>query len=122
MLTLLILFPVIVFFVTFIISKYLLHKRKKSFGLAADLTTFLLYFSVSNAFYIVFSKNIFLILIGISLIIASTLTYIEWRKEKEIVVMPLLRKIWRLLFLLLCVIYALIWLIGVIRYVLYYIS
>ncbi|WP_391123041.1 DUF3397 family protein [Psychrobacillus sp. L3] len=122
MLTFLLLFPVLLFILTFIISKYLIHKRKKSFGFAADATTFLLFFSVSNAFSIIFSKSIFLLLIVASLLLATIITYLDWRKQKEIEVIPLLRKIWRLLFLLLSVAYAFIWLIGVIQYVLYYIS
>ncbi|MFF2752385.1 DUF3397 domain-containing protein [Psychrobacillus sp. NPDC058041] len=117
-----ILFPVILFILTFIISKYILSKRKKSFGVAADVTTFLLFFSVSNAFSIVFSKSIFLLMIIISLLIATIFTYLDWRNQKEIEVMPLLRKIWRLLFILLCVTYALILFIGVFQYVLKYVS
>lgn len=122
LLSLFLLFPFILFVLLFFILKYVLHSSKKSFGLAADVTTFLLFFSVSNAFNIVFSKNIFLPLIIFSLLIATIFTFIEWKKEKEIEVKPLLRKIWRVLFLLLCCIYAFIWLIGVIRYVFMYIS
>ncbi|WP_391208383.1 DUF3397 domain-containing protein [Psychrobacillus sp. L4] len=121
-LTFLLLFPVILFILTFILSKYVFHRRKKSLGFAADVTTFLLFFSVSNAVSIIYSKRIFLLLIVASLLIATIFTYLEWRKQKEIEVIPLLRKIWRLLFLLLCVAYAFIWLIGVFQYVLYYIS
>ncbi|TQR17824.1 DUF3397 family protein [Psychrobacillus vulpis] len=115
-------FPFLLFLLTFLISKYLLHKRKKSFGIAADVTTLILFFSVSNAVSVLFSKNILFSLIIMSLIIATIFTYFDWRTEKEIEIIPLLRKIWRSLFLLLCIAYALIWIIGVIRYVLYYIS
>ncbi|WP_313891381.1 DUF3397 family protein [Psychrobacillus sp.] len=121
LLSVFILYPVLLFILTFIGAKFFL-KRKKAFGLAADVTTLLLFFSVSNAFSIVFSKNIVLLLIMIALLIATLLTYLEWRNEKEIEVMPLLRRIWRFLFLLLCLFYIVIWIIGVIRYVLAYIS
>lgn len=115
-------FPVAIFLVMFIIMQFLLRKRKKAFGVAADVTTLLLFFSVANAFNIFFSTNILFILIVVSLVIAIIFTCIEWRKEKEIEVSPLLRKIWRVYFILLNIIYAIMWIIGVIRYVLSYIS
>ena len=44
----------------FIVSKYFLHKRKKSIGIAADVTTFLLFFSVSHVYSLVFCKEYWL--------------------------------------------------------------
>lgn len=117
-----ILFPVLIYVIVFSISKYILHKRKKSLGIAADVTTLLLYLSVSLVYSIVFSENIGFILVVSSILIATIITYFEWRSKKEIEVIPLLRKIWRLFFLLLCVFYGFLWLFGVIRYVLQYIS
>lgn len=117
-----ILFPVLIYILVFSISKYILHKRKKSIGIAADVTTLFLYLSVSLVYSIVFSGNIgFLLVVG-SILIATIITYFDWRSKKEIEVIPLIRKIWRLFFLLLCVFYGFLWLIGVIRYVLLYIS
>ncbi|WP_144509369.1 DUF3397 family protein [Bacillus sp. FJAT-22090] len=117
-----ILYPAILFVLTFIITTYFLHNRKKSFGIAADVTTFLLFFSVSHVFFIIFSMKIGFLLIVFALILASIITYLDWRTKNEIEIQPLLRKIWRLLFLLLCLFYAFIWLFGVIRYVFNYIS
>ena len=67
MLTLFILFPAVLFIITFIVGKYFLHKRKKAFGIAVDVTTFLLFISVSYAFFFVFQKDIILSLIIVSL-------------------------------------------------------
>ncbi|TQR15921.1 DUF3397 domain-containing protein [Psychrobacillus lasiicapitis] len=117
-----ILFPIVLFILTFIVSKYILHKRKKSIGIAADITTFLLFFSVTHVFSVIFSKNIGFELVICSLIFATVLTFLDWRSKREIEVGPLLRKIWRLLFILLCLFYVFLWLFGVIRYVLSYIS
>lgn len=117
-----ILIPAILFIFTFAVAKYALKKRKKSIGIAADITTFLLFFSVSIVFNIVFDKEIGFLIIIIAILIATLLTILEWRSKKEIEVQSLLRKIWRLFFILLCVTYALLWLIGVIQYVLKYIS
>lgn len=118
----LLLFPIVLFILTFIISKYLLHKRKKSIGIAADVTTFVLFFSVSHVYSVIFSKNIGFLLIICSLLLATILTFLDWRTKKEMEVRPLLRKIWRLLFMLLCLFYAFLWVFGVIRYVLNYIG
>ncbi|ACA39029.1 conserved hypothetical protein [Lysinibacillus sphaericus C3-41] len=46
---------------------------------------------------------------------AMIFTYIDWRTKKEIEVKPLLKKIWRFLFLLLSTAYAVICIIGVIQ-------
>lgn len=117
-----ILFPILVFIFTFLVSKYIVHKRKKSIGIAADFTTFILFFSVSHVFSIIFSKNIGFYLVVFALLLATIITYLDWRTKKEIEIKSLLRRIWRLLFLLLCVFYAFLWLFGVIRYVLLYIG
>jgi hypothetical protein len=122
MLLLFILFPAVLFIITFIVGKYFLHKRKKAFGIAADVTTLLLFISVSHAFYFVFQKDIILALIICALLIATVITYIDWKTQKEIEIVPLFRKIWRTLFLLLSLIYAFVCISGVIRYVLLSIS
>ena len=117
-----VIYPVVVFLVVFIVCKFILHKRKKSIGLASDISTFFLYFSNVNLFSFLFLKEIGWYLIIISIILATIMTYLEWRSKKEIEIIPLLRKVWRLLFLLLCSLYAFLWVFGVIRYVLTYIS
>ena len=122
LISIVVLVPAILFVLTFAIAKYGLHKRKKSVGIAADITTFLLFFSVSHVFNIIFEKEIGFIITMIAVLIATIITILEWRMKKEIEIKPLLRKIWRLFFILLCIMYALLWLIGVIRYVLKYIS
>lgn len=117
-----VIYPIVVFLVVFLFCKFILQKRKKSIGIASDISTFFLYFSVTNLFSFVFLKEVGWYLVIFSIILATIITYLEWRSKKEIEVIPLLRKIWRLLFLLLCCLYAFLWLFGVIRYVLAYIS
>ncbi len=117
-----ILVPALLFILSLLLFRTVLKKGKKSIGLAADVTTILLFFSVAHVYKVVFEGTIGFILIISSILLATILTIIDWRTKKEIEIIPLLRKIWRLLFILLCLLYALIWLIGVIRYVLTYIS
>lgn len=118
----LLLFPFVLFIITFIVTKYFFHKQKKSIGISADVTTFLLFFSVSHVYSVIFVKNIGFLLIICSLIFATIMAFLDWRTKHEIEIRPLLRKIWRVLFMLLCIFYAFLWVFGVIRYVLSYIS
>ncbi|WP_420877777.1 DUF3397 domain-containing protein [Psychrobacillus psychrodurans] len=117
-----VIYPVVVFLITFLFSKYILRKRKKSIGIASDISTLCLYFSITNLFSFIFLKEIGWHLVIFSIIFATIMSYLEWRSIKEIEVIALLRKIWRMLFLILCCMYAILWLFGVIRYVLTYIS
>lgn len=121
-LSLFVIYPVVVFLVVFLLCKLVLHKRKKSIGIASDISTFFLYFSISNLFSFLFLKEVGWYLVILSIVLATVITYLEWRSKKEIEIMPILRRIWRLLFLLFCCLYAMLWLIGVIQYVLTYIS
>ena len=120
--SIIVLVPAILFIISFVIAKYAFRKRKKSIGIAADITTFLLFFSVSHVFNVIFEKEIGFIIIILAIFIATIMTILEWKMKKEIEIKPLLRKVWRLFFILLCFMYALLWIIGVIRYVLKYIS
>ncbi|WP_407081808.1 DUF3397 family protein [Psychrobacillus antarcticus] len=117
-----VIYPVVVFLLVFLFCTFFRLKRKKTIGIAADISTFFLYFSITNLFSFFFLKEIAWYLVIFSIILATIITILEWRSKKEIEVIPLLRKIWRLLFLLLCFTYAFLWLFGVIRYVLSYIS
>ena len=117
-----VIYPVVVFLVVFLFCQFFLRKRKKSIGIAADISTFFLFFSITNLFSFFFLKEFGWYLVIFSIILATIITFLEWRTKKEIEVIPLLRKVWRLLFLLLCVTYAFLWLFGVIRYVLSYMS
>lgn len=121
-LSVIIIYPIVVFLAVFLFCKFVLQKRKKSIGIASDISTFFLFFSVTNLFSFIFLEKIGWYLVIFSIILGTIMTILEWRSKKEIEIIPLLRKIWRFLFLLLCLIYAVLWLFGVIRYVLSYIS
>lgn len=120
--SLFLLIPALLFLLSILFFQVVLKKRKKSIGLAADVTTILLFFSVAHVYEVVFEGSIGSLLIIFSILLATIFTIVDWKTKKEIEILPLFRRVWRLLFILLCVAYALIWLIGVIRYVLHYIS
>lgn len=120
LLSVVIFFPVLVF-----IATYYICKRKKStaiaFGIASDQTTIWLFFSVPLAISGLWGVRVGSIIVMIALMLAMFLTFIEWRTKKEIEVKPLLRKVWRIFFLMLSTSYIIIWIVGLIHSVVQYV-
>ena len=76
------------------------------------MTTFILFFSVPLAIHSVWGEFLFLPIIIVALLIALAFTYVDWRTKKEIDVPVLLKKIWRVYFIVLSIMYLGTWLIG----------
>ena len=108
-----ILCPILVFIIVIVISRKLRLNKRKAIGLAADVTTGILFFSVPIAMRGLWEISIFIPMFVIALVVAIIFTYIDWRTKKEIEVKPLLKKIWRFYFLLLSIIYFLVWIVGI---------
>ncbi|NLY80896.1 MAG: DUF3397 domain-containing protein [Lysinibacillus sp.] len=115
LLSTLIFMPIVVLLISYIIFRKVLKKKGNSFGLAADITTFVLFFSVSISLSTLWGATISIIAIVISIFIAMLITYIDWKTKKEIEVLPLLRKIWRIQFMYLFFLYTIVWIIGIIQ-------
>lgn len=88
--------------------------KHKSIGLAADLTTFLLFFSVPVSIKAIWGIEISALVYLIAILIAIVLLFIEWRQTKEIEILRYIRQTWRMYFLLLTLAYILIWVVGII--------
>lgn len=113
-------FPIILFSITYAIC-YLRKKNVvKCFGYSADATTFILLFSVPLSISSVWGLNYYSIVFVIEIVIAIIFTYIDWRTKKEIEILPLLKKIWRLYFILLTIAYIVIWIVGLIQSIIDY--
>lgn len=104
--------PLIALLLTYIICRKMRIKKMYAVGFAADVTTFILFFSVPLAFKSIWGMSFSLYIIIIALLIALGLTFIDWRTKKEIDVPILLKKIWRIYFILLSILYISAWLIG----------
>ncbi|MFF5993212.1 DUF3397 domain-containing protein [Lysinibacillus sp. KU-BSD001] len=104
--------PLVALILTFIICRKMRIKKIYAVGFAADVTTFILFFSVPLAFYSIWEKSLFLSIVIVALLIAISFTYIDWRTKKEIDVPILLKKIWRVYFILLSAMYLGAWVIG----------
>ena len=94
------------------ICRKLRIKKKYAFGFGADVTTFILFFSVPLVIHSIWEVSLFLLIIIVALLIALGFTYVDWRTKKEIDVPVLFKKIWRVYFILLSVMYLGTWLIG----------
>lgn len=107
---LLIIAPVFLFILTILFARKRLGYR--SIGLAADVTTLLLFFSVPAAAAAIWQVDTILITFSTAIIIAILLLVIEWKQSKEIEIPKLARKTWRVYFLALSLAYFLICLAG----------
>ncbi|MGM0897629.1 MAG: DUF3397 family protein [Bacillota bacterium] len=87
-------------------------KERKALGIAADVTTFLLFFSVPASLDLLFGIRVQPIIFMLTLLFAIFLLIREWKTSKELEVIPFLRKLWRICFLALAAIYAVAWLAG----------
>ncbi|MBT2570282.1 DUF3397 domain-containing protein [Planococcus sp. ISL-110] len=104
--------PFLLFIFVYFIS--LKRRKKKALGLASDITTFLLFFSVPASVDILWGYSVSAFIYFIALVLAIIFLIIEWRTAKEIEIIPFFRKLWRTYFLLLSSVYALVWLIGLV--------
>lgn len=105
--------PFFFFGILYVFFKKFSKKQTNLFGKVADITTVILFFSIPALANFFGSYNIGFLVIIVAIVIAIVFTIIEWKTTKEIEIMPLLRKIWRFLFLVLTFIYIAI-LIGAI--------
>lgn len=97
--------PFFFFGILYVFFKKFSKKQTKLFGKAADITTVILFFSIPALVHFIWSFNIGFLVLIIAIVIAIVFTIIEWKTTKEIEIIPLLRKIWRFLFLVLTFIY-----------------
>lgn len=101
-------------FIVFLAVYALTHqaKKRKALGIAADVTTFLLFFSIPASMELLFGVSIQSIIFLLALLFAIFVLVREWKTTKEIEVIKFFRKLWRIYFLSLSAVYGLIWLVG----------
>lgn len=81
-------------------------------GRAADVTTVALLISVPLALEALTGKKLGFALFSLLIIIAMYSTIKVWRTEKDIPILKLSRKIWRIYFVLLSMLYVIAMLVG----------
>lgn len=80
------------------------------------------FFSVPLAISVLWRVNVGALLVILAIMMAMIFTYIDWRTKKEIEVKPLLKKIWRFLFIILSTAYLVICIVGVIQSIMEYLQ
>ncbi|WP_460011204.1 DUF3397 domain-containing protein [Lysinibacillus sp. CTST325] len=114
--------PILLFVIVYLISRKVKIRGTHAFGVASDVTTVCLFFSVPLAIGVLWNVNVSALLVTLAIMMAMIFTYIDWRTKKEIEVKSLLRKIWRFQFLVLSTAYIVICIVGVIRSVIEYLQ
>lgn len=109
-----ILLPILVYMATYYVNKMIKKSPDHCHRISCDVTTLLLFFSVSLSIKGIWSIDVGAYIIAFALIVAMIITFIEWRIRKEIEIKLLLRTIWRIYFLLLSMSYFAIWIVGMI--------
>lgn len=118
----LIVFPVVVFIAVWLIAKLVGMKKRRRTGLAADITTIVLFFAVAmvadrlNIPQPITNLLIFLLVIGIIFIA------LQWKRKRDVKHLVILRILWRIYFLVLSTLYFLGWVIGIFRSIAEYVS
>lgn len=107
-----ILFPILLLIGIYTICRKRKVSEVKSFGFAADATTIVLFFSIPLFISSLWNVNISAYIICFAIMIAIIFTYIDWKTQKEIEILRLMKKVWRFLFIVLMTTYILIWIVG----------
>ncbi|WP_197141757.1 DUF3397 domain-containing protein [Lysinibacillus sphaericus] len=122
MISVIIFCPILLFMIVYLVGRKVKIRGTHAFGVASDVTTLCLFFSVPLAIRVLWNVDVSALLVTLTVVMAIIFTYIDWRTKKEIEVKPLLRKIWRFQFLVLSAAYIVICLVGVIRSVIEYLQ
>ena len=120
LLSIILLFPLFFTILSFVILKKIGFSRWKAFGLAADLTTPFFIISLPIIVKTIWGWPVSTLIMSVLLIVAIIFTFFEWRSQKEINIPLLLKKIWRSYFLLLCILYIVLMIVGFIYWILNY--
>lgn len=107
-------FPFIWMFLILVIYKRRGIAPSKVLGLAADMTTPLLFLSVYVISHTIFGNGVGYYIVTIAIIIMIIYSIYEKMNVKDLKIIRLLRKVWRLFFLILVVAYFTLIVIGVI--------
>jgi len=116
-----ILFPFIVTIAFMVVMRKMGKAPSSILGLAADVTTPLLFIAVYVVSQAIFGQGIWVYIIGIAIFIAIVYAFIERGKVKEFQIARLLRKTWRFYFLVLLTAYVILLISGMVMKVVEYV-
>lgn len=117
-----IIFPVLVFVAAWFLAKVMGIRKNKRVGIAADITTVALIFSVAAVYDSLSFPNAMTNLLLFLVFIAIILVIVLWKNKSDVGPRVIFRLLWRIYFLVLSILYFLGWVIGIFRSVAEYVS
>lgn len=110
-----ILCPWILWGFLFVLLKKIRYTKPYALFFAADVTTFFLLFSIKKLVLLFFDYDLgVLVLIG-AVLLAILFVVFEWIKVDDVEIRRLIKKVWRLLFVILTSVYIVVVIVFVVR-------
>ena len=110
--------PFLAWYGVYIITVKWTKQKGKAVRLAADASTLLFILSVHFLILAIWGKSMFWFLILIVLAIAIVFTILHYRSHEEVEFLKLMKGIWRFTFFLFCSAYVVLFIYGMISYLL----
>lgn len=107
--------PLLGYFLVFIISKLVLKNHRKAVRVAIDLSTLLLVIAVHHLIIVIWHQSYLWLLLVLMILIAVVFVIIHWKTKHEILLLPILKGIWRMNFLLFLTAYMFLIAFGLIQ-------
>lgn len=107
--------PLLGYFLVFIISKLVLKNHRKAVRVAIDLSTLLLVIAVHHLIIVIWHQSYLWLLLILMILIAVVFVIIHWKTKHEILLLPILKGIWRMNFLLFLTAYMFLIAFGLIQ-------
>lgn len=117
-----ILCPFLVSIALLIIFKRMGKPPISMLGITADITTPILFFSVYILSHTIFEVGVGYMMITVGIVVTIVYTIYERMRVKEFRIIHLLRKIWRLLFLMLAFAYIVLLILGIVLQIVNYLQ
>jgi hypothetical protein len=110
--------PILAWIVVYWITKKLTRKKKQSFLLATDVTTFFLIVSVIVIMYTIWSISFIWPIVILLLVVVISITFVFWKQDKDVRMYQIMKTSWRFNFLLFSTGYLILCIYGLIDRVL----
>lgn len=102
---LLVLCPFIFLLLLAFMLKRFKRTQKRAIHRAIDVTTFILLFSIQALCQVLYDYDLGVLVQIVVTLIFMMIVFIKWRENPEIKVLPIFKKFWRVVFLVLSTIY-----------------
>lgn len=98
-------YPWIIWVILFVVLKKIKHTKQFAFHFASDITTVFLLFAIREIMLALFNIDLGLLVLIFAIILAICMLVYEWKTKDELELQKMLKKIWRILFVILTLVY-----------------